>query len=284
MKLSIVTPVVTMLPIEHARWEETGTLADVTRIAEAADRLGYDNLTCSEHVGVPVAIAAERGARYWDPLATFGYLAARTTRIRFMTNVLVLGYHHPLAIAKRYGTLDMVSGGRLVLGLGVGTLEEEFALLGAQFEGRGALADDAMRALRTSLSQREPSYHGEHYSFDGFIVDPCAVQDRVPLWVGGRTLLSLKRAASLGDGWAPFAVPLKQAAEWLEQVDKPAGFDVVLRPGRPFDPTGAPDVTAEVLGKMAANGATIAAATFVHHSVDHYLEQLEALVAINSAL
>ena len=284
MKLSIVTPVVTMLPAEHARWEGTGTIADVARIAEAAERLGYDNLTCSEHVAVPVEVAATRGARYWDPLATFGYLAARTERIRFATNVLVLGYHHPLAIAKRYGTLDMISGGRLILGVGVGTLQEEFELLGAPFAGRGELADDAMRALRASLSEGEPSYHGDHYSYDGFIVDPCAVQARVPLWVGGRTLLSLRRAATLGDGWAPFAVSSKQAAEWLGQVDAPAGFEVVLRPGRPLDPSGQPDVSAEVLGKLAAGGATITAATFVHHSVEHYLEQLEALVAVNAAL
>lgn len=284
MKLSVATPVVTMLPVAHARWEETGTIDDVARIAAAADRLGYNHLTCSEHVGVPAVDAERRGARYWDPLATFGYLAARTERIRFATNVLVLGYHHPLAIAKRYGTLDVVSGGRLILGLGVGTLQEEFELLGAQFEGRGALADDAMRALRASLSQREPTYHGEHYDIDGFIIDPCAVQDRVPLWVGGRTLLSLKRAASLGDGWAPFAVSSKQAAEWLGRVERPADFEVVLSPGRPFDPTGEPDTTAEVLAKLASNGATIAAATFVHHSLEHYLEQLEALVQINAAL
>ena len=88
--------------------------------------------------------------------------------------MLVLGYHHPLAIAKRYGTLDVVTGGRVILGVGVGSLQEEFELLGAPFDDRGARADDAMRALRASLSQPEPEYHGEYYDFEGFLVDPCA--------------------------------------------------------------------------------------------------------------
>ena len=144
LKLSIGTPVVTMNPKAHAQWEETASIEDVARIAEAADRLGYHHLTCSEHIALPAAELARRGSRYWDPLATFGYLAARTSQIRFATSVLVLGYHHPLEIAKRYGTLDQVSNGRLILGVGVGTLEEEFDLLGAPFDQRGARADDAL--------------------------------------------------------------------------------------------------------------------------------------------
>src|SRR5438270_11233400 len=104
-----------------------------------------------------------RGAAYWDPLSTFGYLAARTEQIRLATHVLVLGYHHPLEIAKRYGTLDRVCCGRLILGVGVGSLREEFDLLGAPFDDRGARADDALRALRASLSRTEPAYQGDHY-------------------------------------------------------------------------------------------------------------------------
>ena len=105
---------------------QDGSIDDIARFAEAVDRLGYDHLSCSEHIGVPAAEAARRGTVYWDPLATLCYLAARTERIRLCTKVLVLGYHHPLEIAKRYGTLDRASGGRLILGVGVGTLREEF--------------------------------------------------------------------------------------------------------------------------------------------------------------
>jgi probable F420-dependent oxidoreductase len=278
LQLSVATPVVTMLPGAHAAWEEDASIEEVARIAEVADGLGYHHLTCSEHIGVPAVDAARRGATYWDPLATFGYIAARTEHIRLTTSVLVLGYHHPLEIAKRYGTLDRVSGGRLILGVGVGTLQEEFDLLGAPFEDRGARADDALRALRASLSTKEPAYEGEHYSFGGLIVDPCAVQERVPIWVGGRTLRSLRRAVALGEGWCPFGVKAATATEWLAKVDVPPGFDVVLGPGRPLDPMGQPGAAADRLGVLATAGASIVSAVVVHHSLEHYLEQLAALV------
>jgi alkanesulfonate monooxygenase SsuD/methylene tetrahydromethanopterin reductase-like flavin-dependent oxidoreductase (luciferase family) len=186
--------------------------------------------------------------------------------------VLVLGYHHPLEIAKRYATLDLVSGGRLILGVGVGTLREEFELLGAPFEDRGARGDDALRA-----------YHGEFYSFGGLIVDPCAVQTRVPIWVGGRTLRSLRRAVALADGWCPFAVKPTQAAEWLRQVEVPDGFEVRLGPSRPFDPLAEPSATQDALASLVAAGATIVSANFMHHSLQHYLEQLEALAVANDS-
>jgi probable F420-dependent oxidoreductase len=280
MELAVLTPVVTMLPGSHARWEETATIQDVGRIAETADRLGYHHLTCSEHIGVPSSQAVRRGSTYWDPLATFGYVAAHTDRIRLATNVLVLGYHHPLEIAKRYGTLDVVSGGRLILGVGVGTLKEEFDLLGAPFADRGDRADDALKALRASLSRSEPSYAGRYYSIGGLVVDPCAIQEHVPIWVGGRTLRSLRRAALLADGWCPFAVPAEQARQWLGQVERPEGFDVRLAPAKPLDPLGQPEAVAEALGRLSEAGATIAEAHLVHHSLTHYLEQLEALARL----
>lgn len=280
VRLAVATPVVTTLPSAHATWEEKGTIEDVARVAETADRLGYHHLTCSEHVGVPASEAPRRGARYWDPLATFGFIAARTQRIRLATNVLVLGYHHPLEIAKRYGTLDVVSGGRLVLGVGVGTLREEFDLLGLPFEDRGPRADDALRALRAALSQPEPLYHGQFYDFGGLVVDPCAVQERIPIWVGGRTLRSLRRAIALGDGWSPFGISLSQSRSWLDRFEVPPGFEVVLAPPRPLDPIVTPDASRAALEELVDAGATIARAHLVHHSLEHHLEQLEALAEL----
>ena len=198
-----------------------------------------------------------RGARYWDPLATFGYLAARTERIRFATSCSSSPYHHPLEIAKRYGTLDVVSDGRVILGVGVGTLKEEFDLIGAPYDDRGPRGDDALRALRASLSQREPAYHGDFYDFDGLVVDPCAVQERVPIWVGGRTLRSLRRAVTLADGWCPFAVTPAQAEEWLGQVELPAGFESSSRRPARLDPINEPGKTQDILAATAASGATI---------------------------
>ncbi|EID13239.1 TIGR03619 family F420-dependent LLM class oxidoreductase [Mycolicibacterium phlei] len=284
MKLGITTPVVTNVAGAPLTWEADAGIAEIARVAQEADRLGYHHLTCSEHIGVPSAEAGRRGSRYWDPLATFGYVAARTERIRLVTMTLVLGYHHPLAIVKRYGTLDHVSNGRVILGVGVGTLREEFDLLGAPFEDRGPRADDALRALRAALASNEPSYHGEYYSFEGLTVDPCALQPHMPIWVGGRTRRSLRRALTLADGWCPFGIPVQTAAEWLRAREIPPGFEVVLAADRALDPVGDPDATAAALRELAAAGATIVSARFRHRSLTHYLEQLQALTELRAQL
>ena len=287
LRLGITTPVLTLLPGGHASWEVDAGIEEVATVARTAEALGYYHLTCSEHVVIPVDVAPARGSRYWDPLATFGYLAAGTSRIRLATNVLVLGYHHPLEIAKRYGTLDQVCGGRLVLGLGVGSLEEEFALLGAPFADRGARADDAIRALRSSLSTTHPAYRGEYFSYTGLVMDPCARQASVPVWIGGRTARSLRRAVELGDGWVPFAVRAADVATLLERARRTPAWEarstpleVVLQNGRPLDPLGDPTGTRTVIGKLTSAGATGLQLGFVHHSLDHYLEQLEALAEL----
>jgi len=286
-RLGLTTPVLTLLPGSHASWEDEGTIADVVRIAQAADRLGYDFLTCSEHVAVPTHVAPARGARYWDPLATFGYLAAHTESVRMMTNVLVLGYHHPLEIAKRYGTLDQISDGRLILGLGVGSLREEFDLLGVPFDDRGERADDHLRALRASLSRREPQYAGSHYSFSDVVVDPCALQEHVPMWIGGRTGRSLRRAVTLADGWCPFGLSPDEIARLLSTAqssdgwqERPEPLEVVLANQRPIDPLADPGRASDTLAQLATAGATMFNLRIVHHSVDHYLEQLAAAVPI----
>ena len=281
MKLGVVTPVLTLLPRAHARWEETATFDDVIAIVQEAERLGYHHCTCSEHVAVPVDVAAVRGGRYFDPLATFGALGHATSTIRFAAHVVVLGYHHPLAIAKRYGTLDVVTGGRVILGVGVGSLREEFDLLGAPFDDRGARADDAMRALRSALSQPEPEYHGTYVDFEGFLVDPSAVQPHVPMWVGGRTFRSLRRAVDLSDGWAPFGLRTAELEEMLQRAGRPdRPFDVIVQNEHPLDPLAEPDRVADQLRRFTGIGATGVNVRFVHHSRDHYCEQLAALADV----
>lgn len=284
MELAINSPIVVTMPGTFSPWESTADIAELATVVEEADRLGYDHVTCSEHVLVPTQVATQRGGTYWDPLATFGFLAARTSRIRFATQVLVLGYHHPLEIAKRYGTLDLISGGRLVLGLGVGSLEEEFDLLGANFEGRGDLADDALRALRASLSRPEPEYHGSHFDFDGVVVRPHAVQAEVPLWIGGRTMRSLRRATELGTGWVPFGLSASELRVMLASVDVPAGFEVVLSPASPLRPVSEPDGTLESLGALDEAGATIASVKLAADSAADYVEQLQALWSLTEEL
>lgn len=275
-KLGIITPVLTMLPGAHAAWEKEARWGDVVTVARAADRFGYDYLTCSEHVAVPSGAALVRGGRYWDPLATFGYLAAATDRIRLATYVLVLGYHHPLEIAKRYGTLDLVAGGRLVLGLGVGSLQEEFELLGAPFRDRGARADEALRALRAALKTEHPEHHGRYYAYSDIVVEPRAAQEHVPFWIGGRTGRSLRRAIALGDGWAPFGLPVDELRDMLDRFEPPARFDVVLQPPFPLDPAREPGAATEALASLREVGATHISLRVVHHSCADYVEQLEA--------
>lgn len=283
MRIGLSTPVVMQLPGAASAWERDGAVEDIVRIAEAADTLGFDYLTCPEHVIVPEDDAGQRGLTYWDPLATLAYLAARTTRIRLLTAVVVLGYHHPLEIAKRYGTLDRLSGGRLTLGVGVGSLAAEFGLLGASFDDRGPRADDALRALRSSLSTTRPVFAGEFYAFDSVVMDPCAVQQHVPIWVGGRTRRSLRRAVTLADGWMPFGLSARQTAELLSAVDLPPGFDIAL-PCGPLDPTGAPEEAARRLLQLADLGATTTTCAITAQSASQYCDQLAALREISDNL
>lgn len=278
MRLGLITPVLTLNPRVHNSWEETAGFDAVVEIVRRADALGYHHVTCSEHVAVPAgAIAARRGSRYYDPLATFGYLAACTERVRFETHVLVLGYHHPFTIAKRYGTLDAISGGRLVLGVGVGSLEEEFDLLGAPFADRGARGDESLRELRRVLGQRE---------VDGFVIDPCAAQAHVPIWIGGRTARSLRRAVELADGWCPFQVPPDRVAAWLSRA-APAptpGFEVVLFPEPPVDPVDDPAGARAAIDPYVEAGATILNLRFRSRSLAHCLEQLDAARAVTAGV
>jgi len=281
VRIGITSPIVTRLPGVSSEWEATAGIDELTRIAVTADRLGFHHLTCSEHVAVPVPVAEVRGGTYWDPLATLGYLAARTERIRLATQVLVLGYHHPLEIAKRYGTLDAVSGGRLILGLGVGTLREEFDLLDVPFTDRGARADDSLAALRVALSERIPAYRGEYFEFSDMVVEPHAVQPRVPLWIGGRTPRSLRRACELADGWVPFGLSFDDVQAMLNRRQPQPGFEVVLSAAG-LDPLGDPNGVRRKLDRAVAAGATIIGVGVAARSVDHYCEQLEALTTLHA--
>lgn len=279
MRLGLNTPAVVRLPDSPNDWEADADIEAISRACVEAERAGLDYVTCSEHVGVPEPVAAVRGGTYWDPLATLGFIAARTERVRLVTHVLVLGYHHPLAIAKRYGTLDRVSGGRLVLGVGVGTLEEEFTLLGAPFADRGDRADESMRALRASMGVAVPEFHGEYWDYSGFLIDPHSIQAPVPMWVGGRTKRSLRRAAEIGQGWAPFGLGADQLHAMLAATDLPEGFEIVLSPPR-LDPLGNPDRTGRAIDALREAGATSITASLAATDLSHYLDQIGALAAL----
>ncbi|MCI0636196.1 MAG: TIGR03619 family F420-dependent LLM class oxidoreductase, partial [Actinobacteria bacterium] len=264
-------------------WETSAGIDDLAAIARRADELGYDFMCFPGHVAIPEEVGAVRGLVYWDPVATMSYIAAHTTRLKLCAYVVVLGYYHPLQIAKSYGSVDKLSGGRVILGVGVGSLEQEFELLGVPFADRGPRADDALKALRASLSQRTPEYHGEYYDYEGFVVEPHAVQDHVPIWVGGRTRRSLRRALELADGWSPFKLKLDELRPLLDAhraaIDSKDGFDLIFPSDPPLDPLRDPDETDAVVTASRDAGATGLALRFVHSSREQYLEQLAAFAA-----
>ena len=280
MRLGLGTPIVLGLPGLTPQWEASAGADELAKIASVADELGFDHLICSEHVGVPPGTDQMRGTTYWDPLATLSFLAAHTSRIKLTTSVLVLPYHHPVAIAKRYGTLDRLSNGRVVLGVGVGSLKEEFELLGAPWQGRGALVDDTIRALRAIWGRREASYAGSHHDFAEWIIDPHGVQPRVPIRVGGQSQRSLDRAVTLGDGWMPFGLSGDQLKAMLDAASPAASFDVVLSSGRPLDPQGDPNGSRRRIERAYELGATICQIKIDADSADHYVAQLQRLAEL----
>jgi probable F420-dependent oxidoreductase len=185
-------------------------------MAEAAEATGIESLWTVEHVVVPKgyrsAYPYSKSGRMPggedtpipDPLIWLSWMAARTTRVRLCTGVLILPQRPPAVTAKEVATLDVLSGGRVSLGVGVGWLAEEFAVLGVPFEERGPRTDEAIEALRAFWTQDEPTYHGRYYNFDGAISLPHPVQPGgVPIVVGGHTKSAARRAGRLGDGFFP---------------------------------------------------------------------------------
>lgn len=149
-------------------WEAAAGPAELLAVARAADRLGFAYLAVCDHVAIPRRLAAAMGTVWYDPVATLGWLAAATERVRLLSHVAVAALRHPLLSAKQYATLDHLSGGRLILGVGAGHVREEFEALGVDFARRGALLDETVDALKAALGPEEfPDFHGERFAFGG---------------------------------------------------------------------------------------------------------------------
>ncbi|MEV5647339.1 LLM class F420-dependent oxidoreductase [Nocardia sp. NPDC052254] len=282
MKVGISSPILALAG-DRPAWEAQAGTAEIISVATTADRLGFDFMTCGEHVAVPPGLP--RGERFYDPLATFSFLAGQTNRLKFLPFVLVLPFHHPLEIAKRYGTLDALSDGRLILGFGVGNLKDEFDMLDIPFADRGPRADDALKALRCALGKRVVSYRGPYYSFENMVIDPHSVQAPVPLWIGGHSSRALRRAVTLGDGWAPapqtFGGPTpEQMREMLDRLAPADDFDVIFTAPEPLDPLTRPDEVAETIASARRAGGTRIKLVLQHRSLSHYLEQLECFAEL----
>jgi probable F420-dependent oxidoreductase len=200
----------------------------IVRLAVRAEELGLDSVWASDHV-FNVSYVFERiGNRpYYDPLTILTYVAARTERIRLGTSVLVLPYHQPMRLAKTAATLDVMSGGRLVLGVGVGVIAQELNAMGSPYAERGAITDETIAILKRLWTEDEPSHQGKRYQFSGMKFSPKPLQKpHIPLLIGGVSRAAMRRAAHLGNGWHPTAMPpdtLRAAMDSLAEEAQAAG-------------------------------------------------------------
>lgn len=188
-------------------WEASAGVAEIVAVAQACEAAGFDYVAVCDHVAIPSANAEAMSTSWWDTIATLSYLAAVTERVRLLSHVYVLPYRHPLVVAKAWATLDALSGGRAILGVGAGHVRDEFVALDVPFEARGALLDEAIDAVRAALADEFASHKGEHWSFDGVGQRPRPVQSPLPIWVGGSSKPAMRRAAERGDGWLPQGPP-----------------------------------------------------------------------------
>jgi probable F420-dependent oxidoreductase len=208
MEYGIQLPIQSQSTLYTEPWETAATPADLLAVARAADRAGFAYIAGCDHVAIPRRLAPAMSTVWYDPVATLAYLAAATERVRLLSHVAVVGLRHPLLTAKQYATLDHLSGGRLILGVGAGHVQEEFEALGFDFRQRGAVLDECLDALRACLGPEEfPEHHGKLYDFEGLGQRPRPAQPHVPLWVGGSSPAAVRRAALKGDGWLPQGDP-----------------------------------------------------------------------------
>jgi probable F420-dependent oxidoreductase len=180
------------------------------RIGRAAEAAGFESLWVADHVVLPDPPVAGRpmapDQRLLDPIVALTFLAAHTQRIRLATGVIILPQRQALVLAKQLASLDVLSNGRLIFGLGVGWCEPEMRSVGAPFAERGRVADDYLAAMRAVWTQAKPSYKGPYVAFDGVQAMPRPVQTPVPIVVGGRTAPAYRRAVTQGHGWYGFGI------------------------------------------------------------------------------
>jgi probable F420-dependent oxidoreductase len=194
----------------------------VLAMGPLAEALGYDSVWVMDHL-LNSGYIRERldDKPYYHPLATLSYLAATTKRVALGTSVLVLPYHNPVELAKYAASLDQMSGGRVILGVGAGAMTEEFEALGVPFRQRGALTNESMTIMKELWASPDPHYKSPRWNLTGFKFAPKPVQQpSIPLWVGGSSEGAVRRAATMGDGWHPTGMPPDEFSAGRETVRK----------------------------------------------------------------
>lgn len=173
-------------------------------LARRAEALGFDSVWVGDHIVYPPPLAERFGAEFYEAVTTLAYVGAATSRIRLGTAVLVIPYRNPLVLAKQLATLDVLSGGRLTVGIGAGWSADEFAALGAPFAERGAATDEYLRVMQALWTEERPRFAGKFFAFPEMLFAPRPRQRPAPpIWVGGNSPRARRRAAELGDAWLP---------------------------------------------------------------------------------
>ena len=280
-------PIQSQSTIYAEPWE-----ASLAAIARAADRHGFWYVAVCDHVAIPRVAAESMSTSWWDTVATLGWLAGITENVRLLSHVYVPAYRHPLQVAKAFSTLDNVSGGRAVLGVGAGHVQGEFDLLDIPFASRGRLLDESIDALRAAFADEYASFEGSTWTFDGYGQRHRPVQPHVPIWVGGSSKPAIRRAATRGDGWLPQGpvTPELVASIRSQRADAglPEAFDLgaiagAVYVGEPGWELGGPAITgpaekvAHILRKLGGLGVGQVQVRPRSRSLPELLDQIEAI-------
>jgi probable F420-dependent oxidoreductase len=298
LAIGLQLPVAAQSTIFAQPWERQAGVVELTRVAKTCDRAGFFYVAVCDHVCVPRAQAAAMSTIWYDAVATLGFLAAATKHVRLLSYVYIPAYRHPLQTAKAFLTLDALSGGRVILGVGAGHLQGEFETLRVPFEGRGKRLDETVDAVVAAFLEEYPQHDGAVWSFRDVGLRPRPVQQpRPPVWIGGNTPAALKRAAIRGDGWLPqgtFRDQLPgQIATIREQRRKARGDEPIEiganspwlylgKPGFDVGPgtlTGSADAVVASLLELKALGVSHCGARFRSRSCDELCDQIEAFAA-----
>jgi probable F420-dependent oxidoreductase len=204
----------------------------ITAFARRAEELGFHSLWMTDHIALPVEVATRYPYRadgkffwapetpYFDTILTLTWASAATERIEVGTSVLIASWHHPVNTAKAFATLDVLNGGRTVVGIGTGWMKEQFEILGAPFETRGARTTEYIKLLKHLWTEDTIDFHGEFFDFSGFKFYPKpARKPSIPIWSGGKSTGVLKRVAAAADGWHPLYITPEELETKLKELE-----------------------------------------------------------------
>jgi len=196
----------------------------ISLLAVRAEELGFDSVWVSEHIFNVGYVYDRIGSNpYYEPLTILSYVAAMTKRVALGTSVLVLPYHNPIRLAKVAATLDVISAGRLKLGVGVGVIPQELQAMGSPFAERGAITDEAIAVMKTLWTQDDPHFEGRYHRFSAMKFSPKPLQKpHIPLLIGGVSRAAIRRAARVGNGWHPNALSPEELAQKKAELGEQA--------------------------------------------------------------